>query len=1406
MRRRSVFKILAVLVLLVLLVPATLLGLAATQTGTRWLVQHAGWLVAGRLSVESTRGTLLSELTLGGVDYRAPPTHITIERLEFAWWPSALLRGRVHVQRLDLAGVRYQGPAAAPTAPGGFELPRHSPLPMWLQVDEARVSDVDVRYGEEHYRLSQAELSARAGAHALVVERLEVQAPAFEARVHGRLVYGAPPTLSVRIAWQATPAGGPRVIGEGHVQGPLNDLQVEHRVSTPFVLDTRGTAGIEGANVHLDLKGSWRKLTWPLADGSKALSTEGEYRVHGDLQRLAFELSTRINGQQTLQSLQARLQGSVAPSAPYPFDAHVSWSAALADHAAVHGVGDISGDREHIRLDHRITAPASVHTQGTVELAGSEPTLDLSGTWQGLRWPLAGVARYASAAGHYAIRGPLGALHLTGDADVGGSAVPLQALHASLKGQVSAVAPYPFTLAVDWGATLPDGPPVAGQGHLEGDSHVIRIQHHLREPASVITRGRIELAATPKLELDGSWTDLRWPLTGKAQYRSPSGTYHLRGGLEAYRLRLEAQLAGADLPSARLRLEGAGGPDQLAVEKLAVQALDGTADAKGSVRWSPHPAWDLQISAQNLNPERWRADVPGRLGFQVHTSGRLAPGKERLALELRRLSGTLRGQGVTGSGAVTWENGRLSVRSLDASAGDNRIHVAGTAGERLDLAFDVHAPTLGALWPGLQGQLTGSGKLRGSRANPALKAHVRGTDLTYGVYGAATLDADVNLDPRAPARSAADVTARDLRLAGRQLSEASLHAAGILQQHRLEVRLRGPRAEASADLNGGLAAGVWRGRLVRATLVARPGGTWRLAQALDLEVGAERVSMSRGCWTQSEGGRLCLEGRRAADGEFSATGELSAVPLSLADPWLPDGFEVEGVVDGHFAAQGKAGAVSGEAELTPRPGTLRYREAQTSVFATTYRDARLSARYREQRLRLAFGVALERDGRVAGELLAGAPDARGARPLQGRLNVQLPDIALAEPFVPGLDQLGGSFRLNADVGGTVDRPTVRGKAELRDGTAKLPQLGIEIRDLQLQAHNQGLDRIAFEGGLSSGGGRLAVQGDLALDPARGWPATLTITGQKVEVARLPEAHVFASPDLRVSASSGRVEINGKVRIPEAQIRLEDLPAGAVSVSSDQVIVNAQGEPVKPRSAATQPIVAKIEIILGDKVSFRGFGLQAGLEGSVQLESRPGQRTAQGSVSLRDGRYEAYGQTLTIERGHLIFTGPVDNPALDFRAVRKVADVTAGLNVSGTLKQPRSQVFSDPPMPEAEALSYLIIGKPLTGATQSQGQLMAQAALALGVQGSGMITQQLASTLGLDELQLRSGGTLEESSVVLGKYLTPDLYVSYALGLFDQAGTVTLNYRLTDHISLEGKSGENQSMDVIFKIERNTLLP
>jgi translocation and assembly module TamB len=199
-------------------------------------------------------------------------------------------------------------------------------------------------------------------------------------------------------------------------------------------------------------------------------------------------------------------------------------------------------------------------------------------------------------------------------------------------------------------------------------------------------------------------------------------------------------------------------------------------------------------------------------------------------------------------------------------------------------------------------------------------------------------------------------------------------------------------------------------------------------------------------------------------------------------------------------------------------------------------------------------------------------------------------------------------------------------------------------------------------------------------------------------------------------------------------------------------------------------------------------------------------TASGTLTLT-GTYNAYGQVLELERGQLLFNGPLDNPGLNVRAARTIETtigspepIRVGVELTGTVQSPRTRVISTPAMTEADALSYLLLGRPVTGTGDEESTTLQTAAISMGLQQALPAVQKIGQTLGLDELSVQTTDA-DAGALMAGKYLSPKVYIRYSYGLFNRIGGLLLRFKVNDRLSLETRSGDQESMDLLYTVEK-----
>jgi translocation and assembly module TamB len=481
-------------------------------------------------------------------------------------------------------------------------------------------------------------------------------------------------------------------------------------------------------------------------------------------------------------------------------------------------------------------------------------------------------------------------------------------------------------------------------------------------------------------------------------------------------------------------------------------------------------------------------------------------------------------------------------------------------------------------------------------------------------------------------------------------------------------------------------------------------------------------------------------------------------------------------------ASGPNGLVSIDAS----GGTLRMREKEQWL-DFPYQTLKLTSKLTPKRI----DTDLNFVGGKLGELMVQAqinPLPKN-KPLTGSFRLSGLDLSVARPFVPMVEKLTGHLSGSGTLSGGLLAPLVNGNLELRDGEISGPELPMALEALQLQAVIAG-ETVQLNGGWKSGKtGQGSLNGNIAWGQAL--MVDLALKGSQLPVTVEPYAALEVAPDLKISMKDDRLAIVGKVLVPKGEITVRELPPSTVKVSDDTVIVGQQTEEGKPPMA----MAMDIDVVVGqDKLSFAGFGLTANLQGQVHIGDNMDTR---GELWLNDGRYRAYGQRLTVRRARLLFAGPIDQPYLDIEAIRQTDDVIAGIRLSGSAEQPTTQIFSEPAMSQEQALSYLVLGRPLS-TTGEDNNMLAQAALGLGLMGSSGVTSGLAKDLGIQDFQLDTQGSGANTAVVASGNISEKLSLRYGVGVFEPANTIALRYKLSKKVYLEAASGVASSLDIFYK--------
>ncbi|WP_292780581.1 translocation/assembly module TamB domain-containing protein [Methylophilus sp. UBA6697] len=917
-----------------------------------------------------------------------------------------------------------------------------------------------------------------------------------------------------------------------------------------------------------------------------------------------------------------------------------------------------------------------------------------------------------------------------------------------------------------------------------------------------------------------------WMDVQQAQGGTP---YHLRTELHGDLTRLEIAANHHYQPQARpFAIVPAGEATNAQVEDMLQISASISLD---EIRQSHLLVHLQQLQAKHIHPQ-----LAGHMDLKIIADGSLTEQGQILAT-IDAGDSRLQGQPLIVRGTASLQGSQLTTMDLLAQLDKNTLTVKvdpePSGNNRSTLVWQADLANLAQLMPGFAGRVKGAGRVQQSPDGFAATYQLAGQQLqlpqglslsAFEAQGQAASQSQSSLENHIKLRGLSQQNARGI---DSPPIDAELDLSGSLAKHHFALKINDAdpllQRNLLLALDGSWQENTWQAQLTQ--LQDANGKVFQLAQSASLKWQNEQGFQLQNLVVNALAGQLQLDQlhyrpARAANPltqqlaekvQFSSQGALKAFPLQAVMAWLAPA-QPEALPSDHLrvSAQWQLALdeqLNGTLHLERASGDWQVYDSsqaqwqglgiQSLLADIQAQNNRVSV---QSSVRADTAIDLQLTGNtVVTPIQSGIVIQRSA-PISAQLKANLSKLDWLAKLMPEL-QPAGQLLIDAQASGVIAQPQLQGSIQGQALAIQIPSQGLWLEQGSLNAKLAGdqvnIEHIHFAGksGELNGNGLLTFREDR-------WQLDAAMQLNNLQALSRVDRWVQLSGNTQLSMNSEQTTLSGKLKIHKG---LFELPkADKPKLDEDVVIESPQASQAEPTSKLVfndfaldfgdKPLVLPFKE--SEQFMLRGQGLNGALSGNMQLNGMLDELTAAGTLEIT-GTYIAYGQSLNIETGRLIFSGKLPNIGLDVLATRQVESTKVGIQINGSLQTPQLKLVSTPDTSNENKISLLVLGQPMSQVGSSDMALLSVAAGALLSQGDSVSLQtKIAQAVGLDSIDVRGTGPTNYA-VSVGKRINRNLVVGYEKSIVGLLNVGKLTYQLTKRISIETRTGSDNALDIFY---------
>ncbi|MGB8541316.1 MAG: translocation/assembly module TamB domain-containing protein [Candidatus Acidiferrales bacterium] len=396
------------------------------------------------------------------------------------------------------------------------------------------------------------------------------------------------------------------------------------------------------------------------------------------------------------------------------------------------------------------------------------------------------------------------------------------------------------------------------------------------------------------------------------------------------------------------------------------------------------------------------------------------------------------------------------------------------------------------------------------------------------------------------------------------------------------------------------------------------------------------------------------------------------------------------------------------------------------------------------------------------------------------------NLRFATGLIPQLEAQGQAD-VNASVEGTISKPRITGRANIRDASVHYSDFPVGLShvngNLVFDRSRLLFDRVTAE----SGGGQLTLSGSLSYSES---PMRYEINAEtpQVRVRYPPGMSWLIGGSLQLAGTPDAAILSGRIQVQRllfaqgvdlASFFASSAQTGVVAISTSAFMRNLSFDLSGHTSA-------------GARIEWGGAHVE--IDGDLHLRGTWDRPVLLGHIHLLGGEMSFRGNNFTLTRGDINFANPFRlDPVLNIEATSVISQYQVTINFTGPASRLVLNYRSDPPLPDSDIVALLALGN-----TGQESALRSQSAGGQNYGATALLSEAISTGFGgrIEKLfgisQFRVdpflAGTATESNaaarVTVVQQFSRDLTVTYSSNAAsDQEQLIQVEYHLKRDVSI-----------------------